>query len=370
MKDLIWSFRIILLINWWVLNQFHLLTLQWMRFRMNFRRKWWRKSHVSFVISSHISHSSVNHVINCSANTVNFNWLNTTTKMTKNCIHKIRSSEHGEICQKRLIKNWNLLAEVEDWTPQNHQITEKSILVAHQTLMFAAQIVKSKVTFYKMWTRFWKTVSISVNSHIDALKQTMMDHSFGKHLVNCKHMLSLIVPNLDVISAIDLSFNIWREFSFKNIFETNAQKFLSCVKFAIRNMLEPILQVINVLKISILRSSSKMNTTSLKILLISSFFTEDRKKGSVCVQNTNALKSIEIIQTNIRKAWLLRIPKTVLLSVSDVRQLLRLTKIAISAFIVTKHIAQHVSDIANITILKKWNSFFLSEVRSDKFIFT
>ena len=284
--------------------------------------------------------------------------------MTSNFIHRIRNSEPGVTCQLRLTKRWNRPVEVEDWIPmsQNHQITGANNAKDRlQISMSVAQIVESKVIFCRKSIKFWKTALISVNSHISANQWMQKHRLFGRHLVNCRHTLNLIALSLAATFATDPNSNTWQEFSCKNIFETNVQKFWLCVKFATKNMLELTLQVTNVLRTSILKNLSKMSTTSSKTLLTNWFFTEDRKKASDCAPNISVLKNIGTILINTKKAWLHKTLKIVPSSVSDVKLLSRPTKIATSAFTAMKHIALHVLATASSTIWKKWSSFFLSE---------
>lgn len=227
--------------------------------------------------------------------------------------------------------------------------------------MSVALTAKSKEISFKKLIRFWKTALIFVSFHISVLQLTSKLQSFGKLLGSYKPMLSLIVPNLVATSAIAQNSSIKLVLNSKNTFVMNALKYLLCVKFATRNTQEQTLEAINALKISILTNSSKMNTMLLKISLINLFFIEDKRKVLVCAPNISVLKNIEIILTNIRKAWLHKTQRTVLSNVSDAKLSSLPMKIAISAFTAMKHIALHALDIANSTTSKKWNNCFLSD---------
>lgn len=111
-------------------------------------------------------------------------------------------------------------------------------MVLLQILIYAAQIVRLKEISWEKLTKFWKIVSISVSSHINAHLLQEPVKLFGKPLVNFKLMLSSIVQNSVVISASEMSSNIWLELNFKSTSVSNAQKFYWCVNVATKNIQE------------------------------------------------------------------------------------------------------------------------------------
>ena len=128
------------------------------------------------------------------------------------------------------------------------------VMVLHQILKFAALIVKLKEISLEKSIKFWKTVLISVSSHIDALLFKETVKLFGRPLVNFKLTLNSIAQSLVAIFATETSINLWPELNSKSIFVMNVQMFYWCAKFAIKNTEEKSSTTINASKIFTLRS--------------------------------------------------------------------------------------------------------------------
>lgn len=265
MKDLIWLYKILLLTGWWDQSQFLLSVLRWVRFRMSSRRRWLKKSNVLFVSNSHTNHWNANRAINYSANIVNCNSISLImNKMNMLITILLTDPIDGEEWVEPSITKWHQLEEVVEVISQNLHWEEREVChrtVWHQISMFVVLIVKKKEISLEKLTKFWRTVLISVSSHIDAhlFKETM--RLSGRLFPSFKLTLNSIAQNSAATSASETNSNSWHELNFKSTSVSNAQKCYWCAKSATKNTKEKTSTTINASKIFTLKNLRIILTT-------------------------------------------------------------------------------------------------------------
>jgi hypothetical protein len=119
------------------------------------------------------------------------------------------------ILDNKLKENWFQQEEMEE---EPKKLWEDKSLEDIMIWMLAVLIVKKKVSSLSQWTKYYKTVLIFVNSHIDAIKTGNLK-SFGKLSESFKYMLNSTAQNLAVIFAIEKNFNILQEPSSISMFK-------------------------------------------------------------------------------------------------------------------------------------------------------
>ena len=200
---------------------------------MSFKKKWLKKLHALCANNFHIRLSNAEDAISYFVSIANLNWIEPVMVLLQED-HRITTM---------ILQMWMLLEdklEMQEFkTIMQLEISKICPLKELQDTMFAVQIVKKEDNFYKISTKFWKIVSIFVNSHTSAiLKTERKEVLYGRLWSSFKNMPCMNVLNLVVISAIKKNSSTWQEHSFSIILKLNAQKLWSNVQLVVWNLQE------------------------------------------------------------------------------------------------------------------------------------